>query len=470
METPRHRFALAVAVALLLALTTSLTGASAGAAPGDTHVSLVRDVYPGDLGSGPADLEVAGGNLFYAATHPTYGRELWMTNAAGTTKMVRNLQPDPDGFAVGSHPRHLTAVGSRVFFLASDAAQDEELYVSDGTAAGTKLVEELNPFDDAEILEMTAVGNTLFFVLTDTFGDHELWKSDGTPLGTRIVRKFNQVQDPNPHDLEEMGGLLYFSAFLDTQLGSAGVYLWKSDGTPAGTVPVKRLNLVAHDLTAVGDQLFFNALVAGNHLDSELWVSDGTSAGTKVVRNIKTNAGQGSDPDELTAVGDLLYFSAEDNAGDRELYRSDGTAAGTRRVRNLRTGGDSNPKNLTDVNGTAFFSALTDDNRIELFVSSDALGTRRLPSTNPLGVTDPQELTAVGDLLFYRARTALSKDQLWVTDGTAAGTRAVGQESPANDGSPGDLAERNGELYLRDGVEGPADPFGHELYRVTVAP
>lgn len=473
MATGRHRriVRLAAGTALALGVSVAAPGVSP-AASGDLHLTLVRDISPGFPAGAPSDLEVAGGNLYFAATHPSYGRELWMVTSGGTVKMVRNLVADPDGFASGSIPSHLTAVGSRVFFLANDGTQDEELYVSDGTAAGTRRVEELNPFGDADITEMTAVGDTLYFLLDDTFGRNELWKSDGTASGTRRVYKWTQVQDPDPHDLTEMGGSLYFSAFRDTGTGAAGVYLYKSDGTTAGTMPVKRVNLVAQGLTAVGDHLYFSGLVAGNSSDAELWTSDGTGAGTHVVRNIVTTAGVGSSPQQITPVGNagMFYFTAQDGAGDRELYKSDGTAAGTRRVRDINASQSSNPKYLTDVDGKVFFNAFI-GNRLELFVSDGTFaGTKQLPTSSPLGTTNPQELTAFGGRLFYRGFTDATHDQLWTSDGTAAGTRAVGPVSPSNDVSPGDFAVFDGALYLREGSGPPADAFGAELYKVTVEP
>lgn len=473
---PRRRTSLQmVGMALVATAAAALVpvGPGAGAASGDVTPVLVRDVWPGTFGSAPNELTVAGGNLFFSATHPTYGRELWMTTAAGTTRMVRNLVADTGGRA-GSSPTHLTAVASRLFFLADDASQDTELYVSDGTAAGTRRVEELNPFGDATVAEMTAVGDTLYFVLTDphTFA-HALWKSDGTAGGTHVVHNFVQVQDPGPEDLVEMGGLLYFSAFRDPVGPAGGRYLYKSDGTAAGTVPVKRVNLVPDDVTAVGDRLYFSALLAGNPSDSELWTSDGTAAGTHLVRNINPTVGQGSDPQQITAVGGdgMLYFTARDSGGDREVYKSDGTTAGTRRVRNIRAAGSSFPGNLTDVNGVLYFTAQNDDFRIELFRSDGTFaGTKQVPPSYAVGSSSPHDLTAFGDLLYYGAKANATQDQLWVTDGTVAGTRAVGQASTSNGASPGDMVAFNGTLYFRDGTEGPDFPQGSELYKLTIEP
>ena len=124
-----------------------------------------------------------------------------------------------------------------------------------------------------------------------------------------------------------MGGLLYFNGGEDT----SGEELWKSDGTPDGTVRVKDIrpgtdSSNPSDLTAVGDTLYFQASdgVAG----WELWKSDGTTGGTVLVKDINPGTA-GSYPRRMAAVGGTLFFQAEDGVNGTQLWRSDGTATGT---------------------------------------------------------------------------------------------------------------------------------------------
>jgi len=114
---------------------------------------------------------------------------------------------------------------------------------------------------------------------------NELWKSDGTAAGTTLVKDINP--GPNGSSVAEptnVGGELFFSA---------GVGLWKSDGTAGGTVLVKDTGFdtgTAHtfdrptQLTSVHDTLFF-VLFDGIH-GEELWRSDGTNSGTTLVKDV----------------------------------------------------------------------------------------------------------------------------------------------------------------------------------------
>src|SRR5262249_10428695 len=131
--------------------------------------------------------------------------------------------------------------------------------------------------------------------------------------------------------------------------GTNGTELWRSDGTPGGTVLVKDINPGAASsiyITSVYDQSAF-VNVAGTLFlfaddgihGRELWKSDGTDAGTVLVADITPGAASTHFEDlPASANGNLpatangkLFFLLE-GTGGTELWMSDGTAAGTMRV------------------------------------------------------------------------------------------------------------------------------------------
>ncbi|WP_322874219.1 MULTISPECIES: ELWxxDGT repeat protein [Microcystis] len=166
--------------------------------------------------------------------------------------------------------------------------------------------------------------------------------------------------------------------------GVNGRELWKSDGTAAGTVLVKDIG-VSHpyipgtypnNLTAVGNTLFFTPIDSVN--GRELWKSDGTAAGTVLVKDIRPGYSS-SLPRYLTAVGNTLYFTAFDDVNGEELWKSDGTAAGTVLVADIRPGSNgSNPRNLRVVGSTLYFSANDGVNGYDLWALN--VGTPAVPT------------------------------------------------------------------------------------------
>ena len=188
---------------------------------------LVKDIYTGSSGGGyprssdPAYLVNVNGVLYFSATTAA-GAELWRSDgtAAGTVQ-VKDVRPGTGG----SRPAGFTAAGGKVFFSADDGTHGEELWRTDGTTAGTVLVQDLDPTtydyygdpipNGSEPGGLTAVGGRLVFAATSSTG-RELWSSNGTTAGTRVVDVNAGPEGSDPSYLTVApGGTLLFSAFDD---------------------------------------------------------------------------------------------------------------------------------------------------------------------------------------------------------------------------------------------------------------
>jgi ELWxxDGT repeat protein len=224
-----------------------------------------------------------------------------------------------------------------LFFTAAHPTAGTELWKSDGTDAGTVLVKDIVPgtgsgFDPYSGVDpsLTNVDGTLFFAAGDLFGGVtgvELWKSDGTEAGTAIVEDIVPGGSGSfPRNLTAVNGTLFFTAYT----AATGVELWKSDGTASGTDLVMNINPGTdfqnspQHLTDVNGTLYFTANngVSGE----ELWQSDGFSAGTSMVQDINPGAA-GSTPQLLVSAGGKLFFAATDISYGRELWTVVGRSA-----------------------------------------------------------------------------------------------------------------------------------------------
>ena len=239
------------------------------------------------------------GVVFFMADDGIHGQELWKSDGTSNgTVMVADLTPGPDY----SYLYEFTAVGNTLFFLFDDGVHGVELWSSDGTAAGTAMVADIAPGEEDSIdpyyASLTDVNGTLFFLANDVVHGQELWKSDGTAAGTVMVVDLTPGEyspgygkDSYLYDLTAVGGTLYF-VFDD---GVNGSELWKSDGTALGTSMVLDINLDGDGVYAsdyeysngpinVAGTLFFIANDGVN--GQELWKTDGTAAGTVMVADL----------------------------------------------------------------------------------------------------------------------------------------------------------------------------------------
>jgi ELWxxDGT repeat protein len=451
--------------------------------------TMVADINPGSANGVPyTQVRAVNGTAVFGAEDSTYGSELWKTDgtAAGTT-LVKDINPG----TAGSFPDLLTNLNGTLYFMANDGASGTELWKTDGTAAGTVQVADINPGAGSSIVfqtfSPTAVGNTLFFGANDGTHGTELWKSDGTAAGTVMVNDINSGSSGsvgNAPYLINFNGTLLFRA----NDGTTGLELWQSDGTAAGTVQVADINPGSggsswSEPVVLNGAVFF-AANDGAH-GGELWKTDGTSAGTVMVFDyLPSLPGYGLAPDFLTAFNGAVYFRG--NGGDgfspkpalgRELWKSDGTAAGTVLVKDIYPGANSaltNSEHFNVANGVLFFGA-TDGTTAgaggrELWkTDGSTAGTVRVKDINPgTGSSIFGEFQGVtaNSLLYFAASDgtvgSAKGSEVWQSDGTAAGTVRTADVRPGTaSSSPEWFANVGGTVYFtaNDGIH------GRELWR-----
>jgi ELWxxDGT repeat protein len=233
--------------------------------------------------------------------------------------------------AASSDPSELVAIGNVVYFNANNGKDSYELWRSDGTAAGTRLVRDGDGSSQvgSNPMGLTKSNGMLFFNFTGTWGERELWKSDGTAAGTIQLKNLASGQSW-PSSFFDLNGIVYFTA-----TDATGTELWKTDGSEAGTVRVKDIfpgpsSSSASFFTNVNGMLFFRACDAAG---CELWKSDGSEVGTVRVKDINPGAAS-SFPSALTNVNGTLFFArCSSSQPISQPALSYGRATARRRVR-----------------------------------------------------------------------------------------------------------------------------------------
>jgi ELWxxDGT repeat protein len=408
---------------------------------------MVRDLNASTGFAAPQNLTNVNGTLFFSIADRAHGNELWKSDgtAAGTV-LVRDINPG----AAGSNPTELTAINGTLFFVADDGVHGPALWKSDGTAAGTVLVKDTwsGPSFDPSLAPrfLTNPNGTLFFRSFSLPDGFTLWKSDGTAAGTVEIENADATRHySDPFYLTVAGGLLFFMA-TDAH---GHPTLWRTDGTPAGTFKVG--DVYPGNLTAVGNLLFFVS-------NQQVWKSDGTAAGTVKVKNIDPG-GNSAQVSNCMALGGAFLFAAYDPVHGAELWKSDGTAAGTALLKEINPGaGSSDPYFLGVMNGALYFTANDGVHGNELWkTDGTAAGTVLVKDINPGGGSDAFGAVVSKGILYFAASNGTHGTELWRSDGTAGGTVLVQDINPGASPSQLDnLTDVNGTLFFaaNDGAHG----------------
>jgi ELWxxDGT repeat protein len=379
----------------------------------------------------------ANGLLYFFQNDGSHGRELWRSDGTPLgTYMVRDLCPGSCGSRFWTH-QPMAVLGAHVFFAANDGVHGLELWVTDGTASGTRLVLDLHPGWESSFPSMlTAASGQLVFTARGADGVTALWRSDGTaqgsyrisPAGTSFLNL--QAIYPGP-------GFLYLC-----DGGAAGNFgLWRSDGSEAGTFLLAPLNCFdmyfeREPQGAVlpnGDLLFSAAGEAGG---VELWRSNGSPSGTILLADLRPGP-DSSIPRHFAALASEVVFVADGPAFEQVLWRSDGTAPGTTPVA-LAAGAVPYilPGEFVGDGLRYFFAGKDSAHGLEPWVF-DGLTAQLLADVLPGPASSLDEqifnkafFVTLDGVLVFSANDGIHGFEIWRSDGTGPGTYRLSDLAP----------------------------------------
>lgn len=305
---------------------------------------------------------------------------------------------DPQPF----HPLEVHGIGYLGNRLLAGRRNDDDYVFTDGTLANTavfagpRLVPLLGALGAPSFGCAAELAGNLYFVGEASSADGpELFRSDGTPAGTVAVTDLSDAGDDafemcvenDGDDILTLNGQVLFQAHLND---STGMELLRSNGVDppqlvADINPGPDDSRIRH-MTRVGDRAVF---VAFNPVHGfEPWVTDGTAQGTRLLMDI-TPGPVSSNAANFVTVGAQAFFVASSPAAGRELWVTDGTPAGTRMVIDLYPGPGDAFGHVALVGGArrAFFAATTPDlDPCPLFMSDGtAAGTQCAITVQPTG-------------------------------------------------------------------------------------
>jgi ELWxxDGT repeat protein len=298
------------------------------------------------------------------------------------TMLAANLVADIGGV----YPENsVTVANGETFFIANDGKHGDQLWISDGTVAGTHMVTIISkdgiglptlvPFEDGVAMLGNEIG---------------LWKSDGTAAGTVEIaaRPDSALID----SLESVNDHLTFISTPNVPSPTSAT-IWASDGTVGNLTSIEQLNNVTlqtnlatyiYAPAVIGNRVIYTNIY-GAQGGVQLWSTDGTAAGTFQL------GGDGDDAvGQLGPGGNYLFWQY--NAG---LFSTDGTATGTQLI-----------SNVVSLSEGTYGESSIDPSELPSYIGAQTIADGRYFFTGPVNSGSQDD----------------SSTQVWESDGTAAGT------------------------------------------------
>lgn len=434
-----------------------------------TGTVLVKDIRLGSGSSSPKNLTNVNGVLFFSASDGVFGHELWKSDGTPNgTMIVKDITPGSSGSNsieyFGIDMTYFTALAGRLYFVANERGR-AKLFVSNGTASGTMAIQNLyrvgwgysnpaftllnsnvyffnadegegyflyrigstgttpamvRPFElpldryAVDLSQLMTVFNNSLYMTGIVGNDYQLFKSNGTAAGTAPLKDFYKTTMPSePEFFASFNNFSFFTANEGTEssYSACPCGIWRTDGTPTGTV---RLIESLSDFTPVGTVNGFTYAVEG-YYPATLWKTNGTIEGTSKVASMDGFGIQTS-----AVAGNLIYMISYLN----KVWRSDGTPAGTFEL--------TVPGRIfeTMVLNQSLFFITEVDGRIELWKTNGTVATtamvKVISTSDYRGNYATQKYAALNGVLYFAFNDRVSGTEVWRTDGSAAGTYIFG--------------------------------------------
>jgi uncharacterized delta-60 repeat protein len=265
-----------------------------------------------DCGSNPYNLKVHDGRLYFGAAEPVFGAELYSYDGATVTRLT----------AGSLSPGQFTVIGGRIIYAAGSFQTQLRSYEI-ATETDVEIVLPSVGFLGPAPGQFTQMNGVVYFTAQDDDHGRELWVTDGTQGGTRLVADvYPGPTGSNPAHLTPFNGELVFSATDQ----AAGHELRATTGVGSRLIAdlAPGSNGSGFDgFLPTSSGLFFVSQGGGTTLHP--WVTDGTAAGTEVIRKadgqLINPTGDSMDDTKFTSFNGDIYFAGSSSGNNFELWR-----------------------------------------------------------------------------------------------------------------------------------------------------
>lgn len=391
---------------------------------------LLMDINPGADGSFEFSLDRSyieyKGKLYFSAKNADVGLELWVYDGQDVT-LFKDINPGSEG----SDVQNMYILNDQLVFIADDGTHGDEWWTSDGTAAGTNMIVDLLPGSDGGVINccnndvlksMIIFKNELYFNSNIGSNQRRLYKTDGTAAGTVEVAQLNHPQR-NAENFNIFNDELFFDVTFEG--------FWKTDGTTAGTIMLLEDDHEGNRFNPIYIYNMDDYMIMVNGADWDLWRSDGTVAGTTLIKDLVNAGAQNNQGEFFINYNGIALFVGAEKPSNGELWRSDGTENGTYEIIDLE---DDNafipivPRKKVLFKDLVYYIGGKDATGFQLYKTDGTMaGTIEVSHLDEWvngQIYFQSDLLATEDFIFFVGGAAFNR-QLWYSDGTSEGTSEI---------------------------------------------
>ncbi len=476
-----------------------------------TTTELVKDIYPGATSSNPRNFVPLNGKMFFIARDPiTTLMQVFTTDGtpAGTQRVTSLFIANDNGL------QQLTAFNNELYFIRVENSNDRIIYKTDGTPGDLTEVKNfgvVSPFPSS----FRATSTELYFVFSTPATGSELWATNGTTVGTRLVKEFVAgaadgigglstariighelylivYPTPTSSEIWKTDGTTTEKIVSETGIGqmynlaatSTGLLYSHNDGNLHGNIwassttgdiqklkefpPIPGNTYAGYEGTSFNGFLYMT-LPSSDNTRHELWKTNGDDVFERILNAPKN-------PQYFQIAGNRLYFLADDGTHGQQVWYTDGTNMVMMTEFDAATEGEVSNQFFFVWGDRVFFHTLLAGQVTLWLTDVTGNGITALPPgpSGPFGImNDKVYLSGVRDPQIL---------QLWSSDGTAGGTQIikeidiVSSSSMALSGAqvlngkllfsassaPYATSERRHQLWVTDGTTGGTIRFREE--------
>ena len=293
----------------------------------------------GDKSSSPSDFVEFNQKLYFEATSESTGREIWVSNGKeNETYLLKDINPGNNSGIQTSFSETSVIINNTLYFIASDGISDGEIWKTDGTHDGT---EKVTDFLNSNISKLTLIGENFYFLIKNN-DSLQVWISDGTESGTKIVKENLPIWN-SPTFQGKCNNTFIFTF---QPYGTNYSKVWRSDGTSDGTYPITEEidgngagpggSSALTQYIEFNNKMYFVARsinIFGYPICVGIMKTDGTLENTVPVKAVHDGATRLIDYADVIEANGKLYFSFFEVDYNRLfIWETDGTESGSNKI------------------------------------------------------------------------------------------------------------------------------------------